>query len=79
MVREGTRALITNLIDIGRIQCDEAKVRETVLSIVNDRSNARKLPLSIRRSLDCYKYLRYDSENDPHNNVVDPDFVPPTN
>lgn len=76
---EGTRALITNLIDIGRIQCDEAKVRETVFSIVNDRSNAWKLPLSIRRRLDCYKYLRYDSENDPDNNVIDPDFTPPTN
>jgi hypothetical protein len=59
---EATRALITNLIDIGRIQCDEAKVRETVISITDDRNNSRKLPSRIRRKLLLYRYLRYDPE-----------------
>jgi hypothetical protein len=57
---EGTRTLITNLIDIGRIQCDEGKVREIVESIVNDKSNSRKLPFYVRRLMILYKSDRYD-------------------
>jgi hypothetical protein len=57
---EGTRILITNLIDIGRIQCDEGKVREIVESVVNDKDNSRKLPFYVRRLMRLYKSDRYD-------------------
>ena len=62
---EGTRSLITNLIDIGRIQCDEGKVREIVESIVHDVSNSRRLPTFVRRQMILYKAWRYDSETKP--------------
>ena len=62
---EGTQALITNLINVGRIQCDEGKVRGIVESIVNDGSNSRKLPLFVRRQMILYKAWRYDSETKP--------------
>lgn len=62
---EGTRTLTTNLINIGRIQCDEGRVREIVESIVNDKTNSRKLPFFVRRQMILYKALRYDSETKP--------------
>ena len=62
---EGTRSLITNLIDVGRIQCNEGKVREIVETIVNDGGNSRKLPLFVRRQMILYKAWRYDSETKP--------------
>ncbi len=60
---EGTHALITNLIDIGRIQCDEGKVREIVESVVHDVSNSRRLPTFVRRQMILYKSFRYDTED----------------
>ena len=60
---EGTRAFITNLIDVGRVQCDERGVREMIESIVNDRSNSRKLPIFVRRQALLYKMKRYDWED----------------
>ena len=60
---EGTRALITNLIDVGRIQCDEGKVKEIVESIVHDVSNSRRLPTFVRRQMILYKSFRYDTED----------------
>ncbi len=68
---EGTRTLITNLINVGRIQCDEGAVREIVESIVNDRGNSRMLPLFVQRQMILYKYFRYDSENQ-----ANPSFSP---
>ena len=62
---EGTRAFITNLIDVGRVQCDEEKVREIVESIVNDKGNSRRLPSVIIRKTILYKAFRYDSDNNP--------------
>lgn len=60
---EGTRTLITNLIDIGRIQCDEGKVRIIVESIVNDVSNSRQLPIFVQKQMILYKNYRYDGKD----------------
>ena len=60
---EGTRTLITNLIDIGRIQCDEGKVRAIVESIVNDVSNSRRLPVFVQKQMILYKNYRYDGKD----------------
>lgn len=57
---EGTRTLITNLIDVGRVQCDEEKVREIVMSIIKDKDNSRKLPSYVRRQTRLYLHFRYD-------------------
>ena len=60
---EGTRILITNLIDVGRVQCDEGKVREIVESIINDSNNTRRLPQIVIRKMMIYKTFRYDWED----------------
>ena len=59
----GTRTIITNLIDVGRIQCDEGRVREIIESIIHDENNLRQLPLYVRRQMILYKHFRYDFEN----------------
>lgn len=60
---EGTLSLITNLIDVGRIQCDEGSVREIVESIINDEGNSRRLPTYVIREMIRYKFHRYDWED----------------
>ncbi len=60
---EGTRTLITNLLDVGRVRCDEGKVREIVESAINDAGNSRRLPLFVIRKMMLYKAFRYDWED----------------
>jgi len=48
---------------IGRVQCDERKVREIVESIINDGNNTRRLPQIVIRKMMIYKTFRYDWED----------------
>ena len=60
---EGTRTLITNLVDVGRIQCDEGRVREIVESIINDKGNSQRLPTYVIRQMILYKFHHDDWED----------------
>ena len=62
---EATRDLVTNLVHIARVRRDDQLMRETIKTIIDDRTNPKCLPGHVIRNLKLYYSFRHDWKDNP--------------